>query len=48
MINFSIVMRPVNSNLLEINHAKGRIEAAKNGYVFSKWSDGVTTSSRKV
>ena len=29
MINYSIVMRPVNSNLLEINQAKGRIKAAK-------------------
>ena len=29
MINYSIVMRPVNSNLLEINQAKGRINAAK-------------------
>ena len=29
MINYSSVMRPVNSNLLEINQAKGRIKAAK-------------------
>jgi len=29
MINYSIVMRPVNSNLFEINAAKGRIKAAQ-------------------
>ena len=29
MINYSIVMRPVNSNLIDINMAKGRIKAAK-------------------
>lgn len=29
MINYSIVMRPVNANLFEINQAKGRINAAQ-------------------
>ena len=29
MINYSIVMRSINSNLLEINQAKGRIKAAE-------------------
>lgn len=29
MINYSIVMRPVNANLIEINQAKARINAAK-------------------
>ena len=29
MINYSIVMRPVNANLFEINQAKSRINAAK-------------------
>ena len=29
MINYSIVMRPVNANLIEINQAKSRINAAK-------------------
>lgn len=29
MINYSIVMRPVNTNLVEINQAKGRINEAK-------------------
>ena len=29
MINYSIVMRSINSNLIEINQAKGRIKAAK-------------------
>ena len=29
MVNFSIVMRSVNANLLEINQAKARIKAAK-------------------
>ncbi|MCQ2239798.1 MAG: DNA-binding protein [Bacteroidaceae bacterium] len=29
MINYSIVMRSINSNLLEINQAKGRIKYAK-------------------
>ena len=29
MINYSITLRPVNANLLEINQAKGRIKAAK-------------------
>lgn len=28
MINYSIVMRSVNSNLIDINKAKGRINAA--------------------
>ena len=28
MINYSIVMRPVNANLFEINAAKGRIKKA--------------------
>ena len=30
MINYSIIMRPVNANLIEINQAKGRIKAAQN------------------
>ncbi|MCQ2238181.1 MAG: DNA-binding protein, partial [Bacteroidaceae bacterium] len=29
MINYSIVMRSINSNLIEINQAKGRIKAAE-------------------
>ena len=29
MINYSIVMRSVNANLLEINQAKSRINQAK-------------------
>ena len=29
MINYSIVMRSINSNLFDINQAKGRIKAAK-------------------
>ena len=29
MVNYSIVMRPVNANLFEINQAKGRIKAAQ-------------------
>ncbi len=29
MINYSIVMRPVNSNLIDINRAKSRIKAAQ-------------------
>ena len=29
MINYSIVMRPVNTNLFEINQAKARIKAAQ-------------------
>ena len=29
MINYSIVMRPVNANLFEINQAKARINKAK-------------------
>ena len=29
MINYSIVMRGVNSNLFEINQAKGRIKATQ-------------------
>ena len=33
MINYSIVMRSVNANLLEINQAKSRIkQAKKNGW----------------
>ena len=29
MINYSLTMRPVNANLIEINRAKSRINAAK-------------------
>ena len=36
MINYSIVMRSVNANLLEINQAKSRInQAKKDGW--AKW-----------
>ena len=37
MINYSIVMRSVNANLLEINQAKSRINQAKQEGKNHKW-----------
>ena len=43
MINYSITMRSVNTNLLEINQAKSRINLVKtekkNAFAVSQYSD---------
>lgn len=47
MINYSIVMRPVNANLFEINAAKGRIKAAQAAGVAPSDADVALVKSEK-
>ena len=47
MINYSIVMRPVNANLLEINQAKARIKKANEANETPKPEDVALVASEK-